>query len=74
MSAIAINRGMNLDIAARLARQLGASVQPRRRTGEVEFRHPAMARRVIVNGRRKDSPRALTSWLRDLELSIKERK
>ncbi len=59
--------GMNLDRAIRFARDLGASVDPMRRTGEIRFSHPLMACPCgRVNGRRKDAPRSVTGWLKDL--------
>jgi len=56
--------GMNLSMAWEVARALGCLVRGKRRTGELVFSHPLVPRRVVINGRRKDSPRALTVFLR----------
>ena len=62
--------GVNFRTALRLARSLGASVEEPRRTGEVRFRHGLMERSVLASGRRKDAPRAVTGWLRELARRI----
>lgn len=56
----------NLNYAVRIARRLGATVGPIRRTGEIRFWFPGL-RPLTHNARRKDSSRALRGWLRDLE-------
>jgi hypothetical protein len=66
-SALGIHNGMNLREARAIARRLGASVEEPRRTGEIRLRHPLMPKPVLANGRRKDAPRAMTGWLRQLE-------
>ncbi len=58
--------GGNLRQAPRLAQRLGCSVEPRRGTGELLLRHPSSAKPVRLNGRRKDTPRAVTAFLRFL--------
>jgi len=62
-----IARGCNLidDIAH--AQAIGCTVEPIRRTGELRFAHPRMARWCVINGRRKDASVALTVWLRKAE-------
>lgn len=55
--------GLNLLTYQQIARALGCCVEPVRRTGELRFRHPALAQTVRVNGRRKDASRALSAWL-----------
>jgi len=58
--------GMNLRDGLRLFKGLGGVVESKRRTGEVRLRHPRLAKTVVVNCRRKDSPRAMTVALRKL--------
>jgi hypothetical protein len=63
----AIEHGCNLLVAIRYARDQGCTVSQPRRTGELVVSHPAMSgERVRVNGRRKDAPRALTTFLKKL--------
>jgi len=57
---------MNLDKALWLARRLGCTVEPRRRTGEVVVAHPAIPRPVVHNARRESASRALTGLLAKL--------
>jgi hypothetical protein len=66
-SALGIHNGMSLREAQAVARRMGASVEAPRRTGEIRLRHPLMPKPVLANGRRKDAPRAMTGWLRQLE-------
>lgn len=61
-----VNRGMSLRNGVSLALQNGCIVEPVRGTGEIRFRHPALAKSVRVNGRRKDASLALISWLRQI--------
>lgn len=63
----AIHDGMNLRESLAHAHRLGATVIKPRRTGEVRIQHPLMPKPVLANGRRKDSPRKVTAWLRRLE-------
>lgn len=60
-----IASGINLRKALKVATLLGARVEAVRATGEIRVSHPDFGR-VRVNGRRKDAPRALTGWLRQL--------
>jgi len=62
--SVQISHGMNLKDGLTLARTIGCRVQPRRRTGEIQVLDPTSRKRVLVNGRRKDSPRALTQFLK----------
>jgi hypothetical protein len=55
--------GVNLVDCERIAKQLGCDVEPVNGTGEIRFTHPNVEKSVRVNGRRKDAPRALTTWL-----------
>jgi len=41
-------------------------VQPKHRTGEIVFTHPAIAKPLTVNARRHDATRKLTTFLRRL--------
>lgn len=63
-TSVWVSHGMNLRDGLALARTMGCSVEPRRRTGEIQIIDPASRRRVLVNGRRKDAPRALTQFLK----------
>jgi hypothetical protein len=56
--------GMNARDALAYARELGCTVHPRRRTGEIVV--VSRLGTVCINGRRKDSTRALTVLLRRL--------
>jgi len=60
--------GSNLKKVLRDLRTRGCDVQKVRRTGEIRVRHPSAKKPVRVNGRRKDAPRELTSFLRKLLL------
>ncbi|GAB4545231.1 MAG: hypothetical protein Tsb0013_02910 [Phycisphaerales bacterium] len=62
--SVQISHGMNLKDGLALARTMGCWVAPRRRTGEIQIVDPASRKRVLVNGRRKDAPRALTQFLK----------
>lgn len=55
--------GINLFEAIHIARRRGASVLPKKGTGELRFTHPRSRVRVVVSARRKDAPRQLTQWL-----------
>jgi hypothetical protein len=57
----------NLREALDLARRLGCAVEPMRRSGEVRIVPPGSGLPVVVNARRKDSPRVLVVALRRLE-------
>lgn len=59
-------RGANLADCERIARQCGCEVAPVKGTGEIRFSHPKMPKSVRVDSRRKDAPRALTTWLNHL--------
>jgi hypothetical protein len=61
---------MNLDDALTDLELLGCSVENVNRTGEIRVRHPRLRAPLVVNGRRKDAPRALTVAIR--KLSSKE--
>lgn len=55
-----VHHGMNRRDAERVARKIGATVSPLRRTGEKECVFPS-GRRVRLNARRKDAPRSLVA-------------
>lgn len=61
-----VHRGTSLADAVTLARHLGATVQPVRRTGEFRCYHPMLGSSGAFNARRMDSPRRLVVWLRRL--------
>src|SRR5688500_16569560 len=62
-----IKTGLNLRDALQVAARAGCSIKKLRGTGEIIVEHPRDLRRVRINGRRKDSPRSLTRFLRRLE-------
>ena len=53
----AFHYGMNLREFDTEFVRLGGTIQPLRRTGERQYRHPFMERAFRLNGRRKDAPR-----------------
>ena len=57
----------NLHEALTLATKLGCEVSTVRRTGEVLVHHASLGRRVRINNRRKDAPRALLTFLAQLD-------
>lgn len=59
-----IHHGMNrLDLDKEVLR-LGGTVDILRRTGDVRYTHPLMAKPSCrANSRRKDAPRKLTQWV-----------
>jgi hypothetical protein len=60
---------MNLNLKDAIAEvvRAGGSATPKRGTGEIVVSHPSMARRLVVNGRRKDSPRKLITFLNSIK-------
>ena len=56
----------NKDRARKMWEELDGDVRDRRRTGEECYTHPELARPIIVNKRRKDTPRVLLLALRRL--------
>lgn len=54
----------DLRSARKLWLELGGSVEDVRRTGEERYVHPAEAKPIKVNKRRKDTPRKLLTALR----------
>ena len=63
-TSVRVSHGINLRDGLALAKEMGCYVEPRRRTGEIRVVDPVSRQRVLINGRRKDAPRALTSFLR----------
>lgn len=59
--------GMNLKKALRAARRMGCTVHNVRRSGEVRVFHPTVKKRINANRRKKDAPRALTTFLMQLQ-------
>lgn len=59
-----MNSGMNRRDALKLWRELGGSVDERPGTGEVVCRHPNLLKAIVVNNRRKDATRELTTALK----------
>jgi len=66
MSSHCITSGCNLLQALRVARELGCTITPVRRTGERRISHPSLRGSVRVNCRRKDAPRQLTKFLQEV--------
>lgn len=64
MTAAHVHRGILLRDAIPLAQSLGFSVRWFNATGELEFAHPTIARRLRINSRRKDVPRTVVVALR----------
>jgi hypothetical protein len=64
MSHFTIKRGQNLIDALRIANRLGCEIEPIRATGAGRLRHQLMKRTVRFRRRRKDAPRAITSFIR----------
>ena len=58
--------GMNRRDLDRVLRDLGGSVVPIKRTGEIQYRHPLMQNRPRANGRRKDAPRHLVAFVLEI--------
>jgi len=65
-TSVRVSHGINLKDGLSIARTMGCTVEPRRRTGEIQVVDPVSRRRVLVNGRRKDAPRALTRFLKSI--------
>jgi len=59
-------QGMNLMKARAEWVARGGFVYSKRCTGEDVYGHPEIPKRIVVNRRRKDAPRALTSAIRRL--------
>lgn len=61
-----LHRGLSLIDSLYIARCLGCDVTPRQGTGEVRLHHPDCLdlHSVLVNGRRKDTPRHLFVFLK----------
>lgn len=57
----------NLEKSVRYARELGIDVTTKNRTGELVFSHPSVDRTVRANARRKDTPRAVVTFIRKVE-------
>jgi hypothetical protein len=58
--------GMNRRDLDRILLRLGGSIEFPRRTGEVLYRHPLMAKRARANARRKDASRHLVHFVREV--------
>ena len=61
-----IHSGMNRAELDRELINLGGEVLLARRTGEVVYTHPALPDRARANGRRKDAPRRLTQFVKEV--------
>lgn len=69
---MSITPGMNCRKALKIAKKLGVTIVPVRRHGELKLKHPALNRMMVIStpGHRKDSPRALTTWLKQLVTAL----
>jgi hypothetical protein len=65
--------GMNMRDAMNECRALGVHYAIIRRTGELRFNFPGF-RPVVVNSRRKDAPRILSTRINQLRKSVPYRK
>ncbi|HMN95444.1 MAG TPA: hypothetical protein PKC43_04440 [Phycisphaerales bacterium] len=70
MSLTRPNGNLSLRQARLICRRLGGRVEDVNCTGEERYGHPAMSRTVKVNKRRKDAPRKLITFLRQLEFLL----
>ena len=61
-----ITRGINLIDCIQIVRQHGCEVEPIHRSGEIRFSHPLMPRPEKEDARRKDTSRAVTTWINKL--------
>lgn len=59
-----MNSGMNRREALKLWVDLGGTVDERPGTGEVVCRHPKLLKVIVINNRRKDATRELTTALK----------
>jgi len=66
-----IPHGTNLTECIKYARWLGCRVEIVAGTGDIRFRHALMEKTVTANNRRKDSPRAVTKWLNQLQVRLR---
>ncbi len=62
-----VHQGMNRIQLDRVFRNLGGSVTILRRTGDVQYHHPALPERPKANSRRKDAPRHLVVFVLKVE-------
>jgi hypothetical protein len=58
-----VHHGMNRKALDTQLIALGGEVLSLRRTGEIVYRHPTLARRPRANARRKDAPLHLTMFV-----------
>jgi hypothetical protein len=59
--------GINRRLLDQRVLALGGTVTPIRRTGEVQYSHPALPERPRADGRRKDAPRHLVAFVHRVE-------
>lgn len=58
--------GMNRRELDRLFVRLGGQIDKPNRTGEIRYWHPVIRRYATANARRKDAPRHLVAYVRDV--------
>jgi hypothetical protein len=57
---------MNLRDAVALFISLGGTAEPKRKTGEFIARHPDIDKPLLINSRRKDTPRSFMSMIKKI--------
>lgn len=67
-----VSSGMNRRDLDAVLEELGGTVDTVPRTGEVRYRHPNIPEQPKADGRRKDAPRHLTSFVRRVERLMEE--
>jgi hypothetical protein len=65
-----IDWGINRRELDQVFRKLGGTVTSIRRTGEIQYSHPALAERPRANGRRKGSPNHVVAFVRRVERAM----
>ena len=58
-----IHHGMNRGGLDRILKTLGGEVLQVTGTGDIRYSHPKLAQQPRANGRRKDAPRSLTTFV-----------
>lgn len=69
-SPYGVHHGMELRAAIDACRRMGGTVTHKRQGGEMIFTHPALRYRVVAGHARKDTSRALTTWLMRVERAM----
>lgn len=67
-----LHYGMNLSALNRYFVSLGGSIEAVRRTGEIRYSHRLVLQRPRADGRRKDAPRHLVSFVMEVERRMRQ--